>query len=102
LVAVEDELTVPNVAVVDSFDTELPVVTVPPNAQPSLPLPPAPMFAPGIPDPAYDVDMSTHPLILDVSSMSDPGTHTQRPAIVPENLTSNLDTDVLTNLNVKY
>ena len=31
-----------------------------------------------------------------------PGNATHRPAIVPVNLTLNLDTEVRTNLNVKY
>ena len=102
MVAVDDELTVPNVAVVDSLDTELPVVIVPPNAQPSDPLPPDPVFAPGTPEPAYAVVNSTHPFNEDAESIVDPGTATHAPASVPENLTSNLETEVLINLNVKY
>ena len=73
-----------------------------PNAQPSDPLPPFPMSEPGTPAPPYEADISTQPFSPEALSIADPGTHTQRPANVPDHLTSNLETEVLITLNVKY
>ena len=99
-VAVLELLTVPNVDVTDLFVCAEFNGATPPTDPPLLPLPPEP--APGTPEPAYAVDISNQPFNVDVVSIELPGNATQRPAIVPVNLMLNLDTDVLTNLNVKY
>jgi hypothetical protein len=80
--------------------TEVFNVTGPPIAQPLFPLPPAPVFAPGIPDVVADELISNQPFNVDVLSIVDPGNATHIPAIVPVNCISNFDTEVLTNLNV--
>ena len=93
-------LTVPNVAVTALLVcTELRGAT-PPNAHPSDPLPGG--LTPGIPAPPYAVLMSIQPLAPDVESMVLPGNATHSHAMLPDQLTSNLETDVLIILNVKY
>jgi hypothetical protein len=82
-VDVEELDTVPNVQVRLVDETVVLSCTTPPNAQPSLPLPPAPILAPGTPAPAYAVAMSIHPLALDVESINDPGKATHNPATLP-------------------
>ena len=101
-VAVLDELTVPNVAVTALLVWLLFNGAVPPKAHPSDPFPPLPVSDPGIPEPAYAVDISNQPFNPDVESIVEPGNPTHKPANVPDHLTSNLETDVLTILNVKY
>jgi hypothetical protein len=93
-------LTVPNVAVTDLFVCREFNGATPPNAHPLLPLPG--LLTPGIPAPAYAILISIHPFALLVESIVLPGNATHNPAIVPDHLTSNLDTDVLIILNVKY
>ena len=77
-------------------------MNVPPSATPLDPLPPAPVFAPGTPAPAYAVLISSHPLRVLVESRVLPGNATQSPATLPVILILNLLTTVLVNLNVKY
>jgi len=81
-------------------DTDVFAVIVPPKAQPLLPFPGA--LTPGIPEPAYAVVIDNQPFNEEVESITVPGAATQTPAVLPENWISNLDKDVLTNLNVKY
>jgi hypothetical protein len=91
-------LSVPNVHVLLCEPAEL-RVTTPPSAQPALPFP----ATPGTPEPAYAVAILNQPLVeVAVVSIVLPGSATQRPAIVPVNAMLNLDTEDLTNLNVKY
>jgi hypothetical protein len=43
------------------------------NAQPLDPLPPAPVLAPGTPDPAYAMEASIQPFSVDAESIAVPG-----------------------------
>ena len=70
------------------------------NAHPLDPLPPAPVLAPGTPDPAYDTEASNHPLSVEVSSIAVPGAAMKNPETVPVRVTVKLATEVLRKANV--
>ena len=70
---------------------------VPPNEPPLLPLPPAPVLAPGIPEPPYATLRSIQPFNVEAESIVLPGSATHKPAMVPVHLISNFDTDVRIN-----
>ena len=77
------------------------ILSEPVTAQPSLPLPPAPL--PGTPDPLYWVSALNQPFIPLVLSILLPGAAIQRPAIPPETmLILKFANGVLLKAKVKY
>ena len=93
------------------------ITSAPVKAHPFEPLPPVPLAAPGTPDPAYCVYVSSHPLMVLVGpgnpgvgdenppeSIVVPGAASQTPAtpVVVVNLMSKLARLGLANAKVKY
>ena len=106
--AVEVLDTVPNVQVYEPLIAVF-IGIIPPSAQPLLPLPPTPLLAPGRPAPPYGKLMLSQPLNDEVGptppaavSNTLPGRATHTPPTVPVICMSNLEVDVLTNLNVNH